>query len=191
MIRLLAVVLLGVVLMGQRAMATEEPAHTVVLHLGDYPARVVAEVRVTGSQFEAGGSGFRLLAGYIFGGNAGRRHIAMTAPVAQFRSGSDARPEAQSWTVQFFMPNGAALATLPPPNDARVTLVTLPPQRLAVLRYTGWSTAAGFARRSAALLSACADHHLRPVGPVTLAQYNPPWTPWFLRRNEVIVAVAP
>lgn len=186
--------LLGALLLaffwGNGAMATEEPAHSVVLHDGafevrDYPARVVAEVHVEGSQFHAGSSGFRLLAAYIFGGNANERHIAMTAPVAQFQ------PDPKTWTVQFFMPNGAPQSTLPAPNDANVTLVTLPAQRVAVLRYSGWSTAAGFADKSAELLAACAAHHLHPEGPVTLAQYDPPWTLWFMRRNEAMVAVAP
>ena len=71
-------------------MAIEEPKYKVVLKEGpyeirDYQGTVVAEVTVTGDQYEAGGKGFRLLAGYIFGGNTGRQSIAMTAPVAQER----------------------------------------------------------------------------------------------------------
>ncbi|MEO8461020.1 MAG: heme-binding protein, partial [Dokdonella sp.] len=69
-------------------MAVEEPAFKTVLKDGnfevrDYPALVVAEVTVSGEQKEAASRGFRLLAGYIFGGNKRRQSIAMTAPVAQ------------------------------------------------------------------------------------------------------------
>ncbi len=69
-------------------MAVEEPAFRTVVREGafeirDYPALVVAEVTVTGDQKEAAGKGFRLLAGYIFGGNRRKQSIAMTAPVAQ------------------------------------------------------------------------------------------------------------
>ncbi len=70
------------------ARAVEEPAFKKVLSDGafevrDYPALIVAEVTVTGEQKEAANKGFRLLAGYIFGGNESRKGIAMTAPVAQ------------------------------------------------------------------------------------------------------------
>ena len=80
--------MLGATLFGTDAMAVEEPAFRSVLHEGafevrDYPALVVAEVTVSGDQKEAASKGFRLLAGYIFGGNKRRQSIAMTAPVAQ------------------------------------------------------------------------------------------------------------
>ena len=69
-------------------MAIEEPAFKSILHEGafevrDYASLVVAEVTVSGDQKEAASRGFRLLAGYIFGGNKRRQSIAMTAPVAQ------------------------------------------------------------------------------------------------------------
>lgn len=28
------------------------------------------------------------------------------------------------------------------------------------------------------------------VGPTRYARFDPPWTPWFLRRNEIVVPVA-
>ena len=45
----------------------------------DYQAVVAAEVSVTGDQRAAARKGFRLLAGYIFGGNRRHQSIAMTA----------------------------------------------------------------------------------------------------------------
>ena len=69
-------------LIGQRQMAVEEPKYTVVAKDGpfeirDYPGTVVAEVEVDGDRQAATSAGFRLLAGYIFGGNAGGKNVAM------------------------------------------------------------------------------------------------------------------
>jgi hypothetical protein len=134
---------------GGLAMATEEPAFTPVVHDGDfevrdYPALVVAEVSVTGSRDEAANAGFRVLAAYIFGKNTRRQSIAMTAPVVQERSNGQAiamtAPVTQAggegvWVVRFTMPSTYSLDTLPAPDDARVRLVPVPPQRYGVVRF--------------------------------------------------------
>jgi hypothetical protein len=185
-------------------MATEEPAFTVVLHEGDfevrdYPALVVAEVTVTGDQKESANKGFRLLAAYIFGGNAGQQSIAMTAPVAQQRVGEKipmTAPVIQTqhkgaWVVRFTMPHGYSLATLPKPNNPNVQLRSLPASRVAVVRFSGWADQEDFDAKAAALSEFIKSHHLKAAGPPSLAQYNPPWTLWFARRNEVMIPLEP
>ena len=185
------------------AMAVEEPAFKPVLREGafelrDYPAVVVAEVTVTGDQKEAASQGFRLLAGYIFGGNKRRQSIAMTAPVAQQAASQKiamTAPVAQmqtstgAWVVRFTMPSAYTLQTLPVPDDARVELRNIEPARFAVLRFSGLAQPADVEAKSNELLVQVKSHRLRALGPVSLAQYNPPWTLWFMRRNEVMVEV--
>lgn len=184
-------------------MATEEPAFKSVVKDGnfevrDYPALVVAEVTVNGDQKDAANRGFRLLAEYIFGGNKRRQSIAMTSPVTQKPSSEKiamTAPVTQTqkggaWTVRFSMPSKYTLETLPEPNNPKVTLRTLPPQRYAVITFSGLAREGDVRARSEALLNALKDRQLRAIGNVTLAQYNPPWTPWFMRRNEVMVAVS-
>lgn len=180
-------------------MATEEPAFTVALHEGafevrDYPPLVAAEVSVSGSRDEASNAGFRLLAAYIFGGNTRRRSIAMTAPVVQERATSETiamtAPVTQSggegeWVVRFTMPSTYTLETLPAPNDARVRLVPVPAQRYAVVRFSGLARPDDVERRTEALRAFMERQHLRAIGSPSLARYNPPWTLWFMRRNEV------
>jgi hypothetical protein len=166
-------------------MAVEEPKYAVLLKEGafeirDYPDMVAAEVTVTGDQKGAARKGFRLLAGYIFGGNRRREKIAMTAPVAQIPAGGH-------WVIRFTMPAGLALETLPEPNDPQVQLTSVPPARFAVVRYSGIASQANFQNKAAELIGFIKARHLRPVGEATLAQYDPPWTPWFMRRNEVIL----
>ena len=185
------------------AMAVEEPAFKQVLREGnfelrDYPAVVVAQVTVTGDQKESANQGFRLLAGYIFGGNKRRQSIAMTAPVAQQAASEKiamTAPVAQTqtstgaWVVRFTMPSAYTLQSLPVPNDARVELRNIEPARFAVLRFSGLAQTADVEAKSNELLAQVTSHRLRAIGSVSLAQYNPPWTLWFMRRNEVMVEV--
>lgn len=201
--RLIFAGLIVVAMLGSAAMAVETPAYKEVLHKGDfevrdYPALVVAEVTVTGDQKEASGKGFRLLAGYIFGGNKKRQSIAMTAPVAQQAVSEKiamTAPVAQTqtatgaWVVRFTMPSTWSLQTLPVPDDSRVKLRNTEPTRFAVLRFSGVAQPNDMETKSSELLALVKSHNLSATGPVSLAQYNPPWTLWFMRRNEVMVEV--
>jgi hypothetical protein len=202
--RIALAVMLGATLFGSDAMAVEEPAFKAVFRAGafevrDYPSLVVAEVIVTGDQKEAAGKGFRLLAGYIFGGNTRRQSIAMTAPVAQAPTSEKIAmtapvtqiQSAGEWVVRFTMPSAYAMNTLPEPNDPRVQLRALPPTRFAVLQFSGLASTDDVAAKTAELEKLARKHNLRAIGPASLAQYDPPWTLWFMRRNEVMLPVAP
>lgn len=192
-------------LSGGVAMATEEPSFTVAIHEGDfevrdYPALVMAEVTVSGSRDQASNAGFRLLAGYIFGGNTRRQSIAMTAPVVQQPAKGETiamtAPVTQSggdgaWVVRFTMPSTYTLETLPAPNDARVRLVPVSPQRYAVVRFSGLARPDSVERRTGTLRKFMEHQHLRAAGAPSLARYDPPWTFSFMRRNEVWIPVAP
>jgi hypothetical protein len=191
-------------ILGDRTLAVEEPAFQTVLREGafeirDYPALVVAEVNVSGAQKEAARKGFRLLAGYIFGGNRRKQSIAMTAPVAQEPTGEKiamTAPVTQTqtggdWVVRFTMPSQYALEALPEPNDARVRLRMTPAARFAVIRFSGLARTQNVAAKTAALSAWIQRRHLRQTGPASLAQYNPPWTLWFMRRNEVMIPIEP
>jgi hypothetical protein len=190
-------------------MPIEEPRFTLAIkdgafELRDYAATIVAEVSVSGNQQEASRKGFRLLAGYIFGGNRSRTKIAMTAPVTKiaqpFRDTSGQKiamtsPVTQiatgsEWLVRFTMPRQYALADLSVPNDPAVSLKILPAARFAVLRFSGLAGEAGVADATTKLMAIVRKRRLVPVGPSAVARYNPPWTLWFLRRNEVMVPVA-
>lgn len=185
-------------------MAVEEPKFRIAkvdgdFELRDYPALVVAEVTVGGDRKTASTEGFRLLAGYIFGGNTGNSKIAMTAPVSQAQvPGSKIAMTAPvtlagdegKWTVQFTMPSEYALEDLPAPSDKRVQLRSTPPTRMAVLKFSGLTGDERVAQKTEKLEALLRDHKLSPIGKPSLARYDPPWTPWFMRRNEVMVPVS-
>jgi hypothetical protein len=90
-----------------------------------------------------------------------------------------------SWTVSFTMPEAETLATLPEPTDARVTLREVPPVRVGVVKFSGRWTNESFASHAELLRSWLSVRGLRPSGEVEVNRYDPPWTPWFMRRNEV------
>jgi len=184
-----AALLLSFLSTGGIAMAVEEPVFELAKQEGAfevriYPALVAAQVSVNGTRSEAVNAGFRLLADYIFGNNQGKQKIAMTAPVMQTQTDG-------AWTVQFVMPKTYTLQTLPTPNNAQVRLVQLPPTRFAVLRFSGLASEADIAEKTTALNAFIDKHQLRRAGAPTLARYNPPWTPWFMRRNEIMVPLEP
>lgn len=196
------------ILFGESAMATEEPTFTASLKEGafevrSYPALVAAQVSVTGTRDEASNAGFKLLAGYIFGGNTRKQSIAMTAPVVQAQASSEkiamtapvmqssVPGQAGSWTVRFIMPSEYTMETLPTPNDPKVLLMPVAPERFAVVTFSGLAYEDDVAKRTAELNTYIKAHALQPTAPPVLARYNPPWTPWFMRRNEVLIAIAP
>jgi len=189
------------------AMALEKPKYRVVEDLGgievrEYEAYVVAETDVTGSRGEAGNAGFRRLAGYIFGKNRGKRKIAMTAPVAQQEAArismtapvtQQERPrgERSGWVIQFMMPPEFTLATLPEPIDPAVRFREVPVRRVAALRYRGSWSEERYLEKLAELRAAMARAGLKGRGEPIWARYDPPFMPWFLRTNEILLELEP
>jgi hypothetical protein len=91
--------------------------------------------------------------------------------------------------VSFVMPAGETLESLPVPDDARVTLRAVPEELGAALRYSGRWTETGYRQRLAQLEQALSEEGVRAAGTPRWARFDPPWTPWFLRRNEVVVPI--
>lgn len=186
------------------AMAIEEPDHTVVrtiddIEIRDYPAFVVAEVEVAGTADSAGSQAFPILAGYIFGKNRGERKFAMTAPVVQteapirlpMTAPVTQAQGATGYIVQFVLPKAVTVASAPEPLDPRVRIRDEPARRVAVVRYSGLWSAANYAEHLAHLRDVLAAQRIEAVGEPVFARYNAPFTPWFLRRNEIWIRIGP
>ena len=178
--------------------ATEEPAYAVVqksevFEVRRYEPYVVAEVVVPGPASEAGNQGFGMLAGYIFGKNKGERKLAMTAPVTQAAVPvklAMTAPVTQTvapdgFLVQFVLPEGVTLATAPEPLDARVKLREVPPTKFAVIRYSGFWSESNYAEHLEKLKTAARAANLVWSGEPVYSRYDAPYTPWFMRRNEI------
>ncbi len=188
-------------------MATEEPTFSLIEKSGDFELRlykpmIVAETYVDGSLSEASNAGFRLIAGYIFGGNKNRQSstpekIAMTAPVMLEPSSQKIQMTApvvventnNRWRVHFVMPSGYTLNSLPIPNDARVSLREIVEHKTAVIVFSGLTGEDKVKDKTAALLDWIKSRGLDATSPPQLARYNPPWTLPFLRRNEILINI--
>lgn len=213
----IALIVLGsLALLGVAAMAVfvfvvqnvETPAYTVVTADGpfevrDYPPLVVAEVRRTGPRGEALSAGFGPLARYIFAKERGGERISMTAPVTQVRP--DAPPpdsseriamtapvtqspaDAGDWAVSFIMPARYRLSELPAPAGQDVQLKEVPARRVAAVRFSGRTTDQSIAENESKLRDWMAARGLKAGAEPVYAYYNDPFTPGFLRRNEVII----
>lgn len=192
-------VALALTLVAMPSHATEEPKYQVVRELPpdaevrQYAAYTVAEVVVPGPADAAGSQAFPILAGYIFGKNKGERTFAMTAPVTQAAVPAKLEmtaPVTQSaapggFRVQFVLPRGVTSASAPEPLDERIRLREVAPTRVAVIRYSGTWSASNDGEHLARLQSALSTAGLAWTGEPVYSRYNAPFTPGFLRRNEI------
>lgn len=145
--------------------------------LRDYSKLTVVETPLTDSD---GNSGFGRLFRYISGGNEAEQKIAMTTPV--FMSG-----EGQNSAMSFVMPADLKTEQVPKPRDKSISIREVPADRYAVLRFSGGRNAKNQAEALARLKSWMAAEGLSVLSPPVFAYFDPPWTPTFLRRNEVML----
>jgi len=188
---------------GQSAMAVEQPAYQVELDAKPFQIRlyapmIVATVQVAGNRNDAVSAGFGILADYIFGNNQKNGKIAMTAPVTQSAGEKIAMtapvnqsPAGDGWVVRFIMPAGMTLDTLPRPKDARIEIDQMPARRIAIVGFSGFWSDSNFKSHQEELMEFVTRKGLTPVSGPIYAYYDPPWTPWFLRTNEVQMEIAP
>jgi len=168
------------------------------IDIRDYAPLLVAEVRVEGERKEAISKGFRMLADYIFGNNAPRQRISMTAPVTQQQGEKiamtapviqQASDHSGQWKVRFVMPAEYTLETLPMPNNSQVEVLSIPAKRYTVIRFSGLAGEESLKKHLEELVKYAKETNLKILGDPIFAFYNPPWTLPFLRRNEVMMEV--
>jgi hypothetical protein len=183
--------------------AVEEPTYEVLRSFGDvelrqYASYVVAEVVIDDAEGDAGSAAFPILAGYIFGKNKGEKKFDMTAPVTQTAAPvkmdmtapvTQADAPGGGKLIQFVLPEGVTLESAPEPLDPRVQLREVPATQWAAIRYSGTWSQANYDEHLALLKAALEKEGVATQGEPVLARYNAPFTPWFLRRNEIWLAL--
>ncbi len=184
-------------------MASEEAEYSVILtdenfEVRAYAPHILAETLVEGKFGSAGNKAFGRLFKYITGNNTARQNIEMTAPVAQTPSSEKIQMTApvgqqqinSNWAVSFMMPASYTLETLPEPKDPTIVLRQVPARHMAALRYSGSWREKSYARHKKDLDAWINAQGFKVTGETIWARYDPPFKPWFLRRNEILVPIA-
>ena len=205
MIQTIRILLAAVVIIigATDAMAIEEAEYTVIekedrFEIRDYASHILAETIVETDIEKAGNKAFRRLFRYISGANRSQEKVAMTAPVSQEPRGEKiamTAPVGQQniegkWAVSFMMPSSYTLETLPEPEDPNIYLRQVPARRMAAVRYSGFWSKKRYLQYKTMLESWIQKKDFTIVGEPIWARYNPPFTLWFLRRNEILIPIA-
>ena len=164
--------------------ATETPEYTVVrtdekFELRDYPALTIATTAMSGDGMNGG---FGQLFRFITGTNERKEKIEMTSPVLIDTAG-------EKKTMSFIMPKKAVEKGVPLPAADNVTLGKIEAARMAVLRFDGCRTPENEKAAVEKLKAWMVAQKLEGQGDHMFAYYDPPWTPVFLRRNEVMIRI--
>jgi DNA gyrase inhibitor GyrI len=162
----------------------EKPKYKVLqkddnIEIRQYPALRVAEIKRNGNRGRAVRNAFSPLASYIFAREREGEKISMTAPVTQQKNGG-------SWTVQFIMPSKYTLKDLPKPDNAEVRLREIPAKKRVAIRFSGRQNDKLLAEKEQELRAWLKAKGITPKGNPLYAYYNDPFTPGFMRRNEVL-----
>jgi hypothetical protein len=158
---------------------TEEPSYNVLrtLERGVEIREYDSQIRAS-TQMGQENRSFGILAEYIFGHNDHEEKIGMTAPVITSKE-----------KMSFVMPHRYRLESLPKPLSSQIKIHVEEPQKIAVLRFSGFSSPAKNEEKINQMLEILKKHGIKVEGEPFLMRYNPPWTLPPLRRNEVAVKV--
>jgi hypothetical protein len=147
-----------------------------------YPPAIFATTRSSAKSYrELGNSGFRKIAGYIFGNNESSAKIAMTAPVHM-----DINEKGSS--MSFVMPSEYTLDKLPRPVDGRVELHESPAVYMAAIEFGGFASDQRIKQYADQLSQSLKKNGIKMIGNPTYLGYNAPYE-FIARKNEVVIAI--
>ena len=147
-----------------------------------YPKATFATIRSTGANYkQVSSSGFRKLAGYIFGGNDQNKSIAMTAPVRMEMSEKGS-------AMSFVMPEKYDMASLPKPKDATVEIKQSEPVYAAVIAFGGYANDEKINDYHNKLVALLKKKNIKILGRFNFLGYNAPFQ-FIGRKNEISIPI--
>ena len=147
--------------------------------LRDYATLTVVETPMNEGGSSSDGSFMRLFR-FISGANEAQQKIAMTTPVFISSGGTNT-------TMAFVLPATFQSGGAPATTNQLVTLGQLAAGRFAVMQFSGGRNACNEAESLHRLKTWMTQQGLSVLSPPLYAYFDPPWTPTFLRRNEVML----
>lgn len=161
----------------------EAPQYEVVLSEENKELRRYPEELMVTTSEEGESSAFRRLFRYISGENKAEEKISMTVPVR--KSMPDEKPAALS----FFLPDAYKDKPLPEPQEEEVSVERVPAGTFAALRFSGTTGKERIAEKERELRAWLQAQGKTIEGPLLLDRYNAPWTPWFMKTNEILFRI--
>ena len=189
---------------GTNLSALEEPKYSVLkeyenFEIRNYASYLVAEVDIEGSYNKTGNEAFRILAGYIFGDNQSSTKMNMTAPVESEAIQPSERmnmtapvfsnKNVNGYTYRFVMENKYTQETLPVPNNSKIRITEIKDRVMAVISFSGRWSQKNFEKHEQILVNDLKNEGIGVASEAIYARYNAPFTPWFLRRNEIMFEI--
>ena len=196
--------LLILIFWGTNLSALEEPKYSVLkeyenFEIRNYDSYLVAEVDVEGSYNKTGNEAFRILAGYIFGDNQSSTKMNMTAPVESEAIQPSERmnmtapvfsnKNVNGYTYRFVMESKYTQETLPVPNNSKIRITEIKDRVMAVISFSGRWSQKNFEKHEQILVNDLKNAGIGVASEAIYARYNAPFTPWFLRRNEIMFEI--
>jgi hypothetical protein len=136
-----------------------------------------------------GDGGFNSLFNYISGDNTIKANLEMTSPVISQNIEMTAPVLSEKDSIAFVLPEGYNLENAPTPNDERIKILEISERYVAALGFSGRWTTSNFTKKSKQLLEELRTSKIKAIGNVFSMRYSGPFTPWFLRRNEVATEI--
>ena len=189
---------------GTNLSALEEPKYSVLkeyenFEIRNYDSYLVAEVDIEGSYNKTGNEAFRILAGYIFGDNQSSTKMNMTAPVESEAIQPSERmnmtapvfsnKNVNGYTYRFVMESKYTQETLPVPNNSKIRITEIKDRVMAVISFSGRWSQKNFEKHEQILVNDLKNAGIGVASEAIYARYNAPFTPWFLRRNEIMFEI--
>ena len=189
---------------GTNLSALEEPKYSVLkeyenFEIRNYASYLVAEVDIEGSYNKTGNEAFRILAGYIFGDNQSSTKMNMTAPVESEAIQPSERmnmtapvfsnKNVNGYTYRFVMESKYTQETLPVPNNSKIRITEIKDRVMAVISFSGRWSQKNFEKHEQILVNDLKNEGIGVASEAIYARYNAPFTPWFLRRNEIMFEI--
>lgn len=189
---------------GTNLSALEEPKYSVLkeyenFEIRNYASYLVAEVDIEGSYNKTGNEAFRILAGYIFGDNQSSTKMNMTAPVESEAIQSSEKmnmtapvfsnKNVNGYTYRFVMESKYTQETLPVPNNSKIRITEIKDRVMAVISFSGRWSQKNFEKHEQILVNDLKNEGIGVASEAIYARYNAPFTPWFLRRNEIMFEI--
>jgi hypothetical protein len=170
-------------------MANEEPDYIVLkkeseIEIRQYKNFLTASIEMEGDRKEVIGKGFRSLFKYISGENKNKENISMTIPVMQKSSGNN------KWNVSFVVPKKFDLKNVPQPDNANIQIKNNSDLKVIAITFSGLFSDGNIEGNETKLRNYIKEKGIKIEEPAIYAGYNAPWTPWFLKRNEVMFKLA-